>query len=137
MSLHFPWTQVLLALGASAFHQPQALRVLSRMRTARIQGGKDFVASLSSGSQFQKSLQTFVPWTVDRKNIQACGVRRIMNALYKPGFNKRIQSSGYQVHVASYKSSDLLAGQERSRMPVQENQKVEITAVSDYGSLNE
>lgn len=64
-------------------------------------------------------------------------MRRIMNALYKPGTDKRIQGSGYQVHVASHKSSDLLAGQERSRMPVQENQQVEITAVSDYGSLSE
>jgi hypothetical protein len=58
---------------------------------------------------------------MDRKKIQPSGVRRIMKPLYKPCGNKGIQGFSDQLHVASHKSSDLLAGQERSRMPVQEN----------------
>ena len=60
-----------------------------------------------------------------------------MKALYKPGSNERIQSLRDQLHVASHKSSDLLAGQESSRMPVQEDQQIEITPVLDYGSLGQ
>lgn len=93
--------------------------------------------TLSRDSQFQESLQTFILWTVNRKKIKACGVRWIVQPLHKPGSNKRIQGFCYLLHVASNKSSDLLAGQECPRMPVQENQQIEITPVSDYGSLTE
>lgn len=74
---------------------------------------------------------------MDRKKIQAGGMRRIMKTLYKPGSNEGIQSLRDQLHVASHKSGDLLAGQQRARMPVQENQQIEIAAVPDYRSTSE
>ena len=48
---------------------------------------------------------------MDRKKIQPGGVRRIMKALHKACGDERIQSLRDQLHVASHKSSDLLAGQ--------------------------
>ena len=102
-----------------------------------MQGFKNLVPPLSGKSQFQECLQALALWPMDYENIHAGGVRRIMKPLYKPRGNKGIQGFSDQLHVASHKSGDLLAGQERSRMPVQENQQIEITAVSDYRSASE
>ena len=74
---------------------------------------------------------------MDHKKIHAGGVRRIVKPLDKSGPNKGIQSFSDQLHVASHKGRNLLAGQEGSRMPVQENQQIEITAVPDYRSAVE
>jgi hypothetical protein len=73
---------------------------------------------------------------MDHKKIHARSVRGIMEPLYKTGKNKGIQSFRNHLHVAAHKSGDLLAGQERPRVPVQENQQIEITAVSDNGSTS-
>src|SRR5512133_3150174 len=74
---------------------------------------------------------------MDQKKIHAGGMRRIMEAFYKPSGDHGIQGFSDQFHVASHKSGDLLAGQERSRMSKQENQQIKITAVSDYRSTSE
>lgn len=95
------------------------------------------MASLPRRCQLQESLQTFVFRAMDRKKIQAGGAVRIMKALYKPGGNERIQGFSDQLHIAPHKSGDLSAGQECARMYVQENQQIEIAAVSDYRSTSQ
>ena len=107
------------------------------MRTGRIQDRKDFLTTLSCGSQFQEGLQAIALWTMDHQKIHAGGMFRIMKPLYKPCGKKGIQGFSDQLHVVSHKSRNLLARQERPRVPVQENQQIKITAVSDYGSLSE
>ena len=115
----------------------QVLLVFLRMRTARIQDCQDFMPSLSRASQVQEPLQAFVLWTMNRKKIEAGGVRSIVKPLDKPGNDKGIESIGDLLHIARDKRSDLLAGQECPRMPVQENQQIQITAVPDDREASE
>jgi|SRR6185503_4632346 hypothetical protein len=93
--------------------------------------------SLSSGSQFQQSVQTFALRAVDHKEVHAGRVSWIVKTLHKAGVYKTIQSFRDYLHVASYKSSDLLAGQECPRMPVKKDQQIEVTAVADQRSSGE
>jgi len=61
----------------------------------------------------------------------------IMKTIHKAGSYEGIQSFRDYLHVASHKSSDLLAGQEGPRMSVQKDQQIEVTAVADQRSSGE
>ena len=71
------------------------------------------------------------------QEIHTGGMRRILSPLQKPSLNERLERFGNLLHVVSDERSDLFVGQEGTRMSVQKDEQIEITAVLDNRNASE
>jgi hypothetical protein len=93
---------------------------------------KDFVPSYPRGSQFQERLEPAVLGSAEFQKVHARSVHRILGPLKEPPLHELLKRLGNLLHVVANESSDLFVGQKYARVPVQENEQIDVTGVSDH-----
>ena len=71
------------------------------------------------------------------EEIHPRGMHRILSPFQQAAFNERFQRLCDFLDVIPHKGRQLLAGQERARVPMQENEQIKIAGVSQQRRLRE
>ena len=74
---------------------------------------------------------------IESQEVQAGGMHRILGSLQKASLNERVERFGNLLHVVPHERGDLFVRQEDTRMSVQKNEQIEITAILDQRKASE